>query len=296
MKKLILVTGSHRSGSTWTGNVIRKAPNTRYVHEPFNIEKENKNSPLTFWFEHVLNAPLSHQKKTKHYINSYFKVVHPNTIKRLPQQKSLKSLYHYFADLKSRMTTRTVLKDPIALMSAEWIYKNYKADVVVLIRHPAAFIASLKVKNWEFDFNNYLNQPLLMDGYLKDYKTVIADYCQNKKDIIDQGILLWNTIHDVIDYYQSNYKNEWHFVKHEDLSHHPTAEFKKLFSKIELTMNSAVSDYIKETTTSKEDSYLTRNSKDNIKEWKNRLSDNEIQRIKKGTQNVWEKFYSESDW
>jgi hypothetical protein len=33
------VTGSPRSGSTWVGNILGFAPNTGYVHEPFNRAK-----------------------------------------------------------------------------------------------------------------------------------------------------------------------------------------------------------------------------------------------------------------
>jgi len=38
MRKPILVTGSHRSGTTWAGRSLVLAPNTAYIHEPFNIE------------------------------------------------------------------------------------------------------------------------------------------------------------------------------------------------------------------------------------------------------------------
>src|SRR5882672_1880226 len=32
----ILVTGAHRSGSTWVGRMIARSPTIRYIHEPFN--------------------------------------------------------------------------------------------------------------------------------------------------------------------------------------------------------------------------------------------------------------------
>jgi hypothetical protein len=35
-RKTILVTGSHRSGSTWAEQILAIAPNTGYIHEPFN--------------------------------------------------------------------------------------------------------------------------------------------------------------------------------------------------------------------------------------------------------------------
>ena len=34
----ILVTGSHRSGTTWVGHMLRMNPNLGYIFEPFNIE------------------------------------------------------------------------------------------------------------------------------------------------------------------------------------------------------------------------------------------------------------------
>lgn len=298
MGKNILVTGSHRSGSTWTGNVIAKAPKVRYIHEPFNIgiNRINYKSPFTYWFEFLIDSSTKHQRESKTYIESFYKVFHINNLKKLFKVRSLKGLYNYSADIKGRITDRTIIKDPIAIMSAEWIYMNYNIDVVVLIRHPAAFVASLKVNDWQYDFNNYLDQPVLMSTYLKDYQAIINDFSKNKKDIIDQGILLWNTIHDTIAYYQNKYKNEWYFVKHEDLSIDPISEFNKMFSKINLTLNSGVENYINETTNGSEQSNLKRNSVRNIKTWKNRLSNDEIERIKIGTENVWKKFYTERDW
>ncbi|QDO93677.1 hypothetical protein FNB79_06705 [Formosa sediminum] len=306
MKKNILVTGSHRSGSTWTGNVIARAPKVRYVHEPFNISIKRDNSPFKFWFEFLIDSSIEHQKDSKAYIDSFYKVFNKDSFNKLLKTRTPKALYHYLLDLKCRKVNRTIIKDPIAIMSTEWIYMNYDIDIVVLIRHPAAFVASLKVKNWQFDFNEFLNQPVLMNTYLKDYEALINDFSKNKKDIIDQGILLWNIIHDTIFFYRRKYENDWCFVKHEELSMNPKQEFKRIFSKIGLTMDSNVEDYIFQTTNAKVDLKVIenstevfntkRNSLENIKTWKKRLSNDEIQKIKKGTENVWKKFYDEKDW
>jgi hypothetical protein len=296
MKRNILVTGSHRSGSTWTGNVIAKARKVRCVHEPFNIAISRNNSPLSYWFECLIDSPIKHQIKSKTYINSFYKVFHIDNFKKTLKIRSLRGLYYYLADLKGRITDRTIIKDPIAIMSTEWMYRNYNIDIVVLIRHPAAFVASIKIKDWQYDFTNFLDQPVLMNTYLKSYEALINDFSSNKKDIIDQGILLWNTIHETIAYYQSKYGNDWYFVKHEDLSTDPIVEFNKMFSKIGLTFDADVENYINETTKSKKQSNLKRNSIENIKTWKKRLSNDEIQRIKIGTDKVWKKFYTENDW
>ena len=53
-KKPILVTGSHRSGSTWVGKILNLSNETYYINEPFNIETHNSPSnPFKYWFEYV---------------------------------------------------------------------------------------------------------------------------------------------------------------------------------------------------------------------------------------------------
>ena len=190
MEKTILITGSHRSGSTWLGKVICTAKETTYIHEPFNISRY-KNSPFKYWFEYVGNETSDkQQKKVKEYLMFYYSFFHSKTIGDVLRAKSFSQLRKTLSRAKSKFKKRTVLKDPIAVMSTEWIYKNLDCDVVVIIRHPAAFVASLKVKNWEFDFNHFLSQTELMDTHLKDYSEAIKTYSFDKKDIIKQGILL----------------------------------------------------------------------------------------------------------
>ena len=51
--KPILITGSHRSGSTWVGKTIAFSHDVGYIQEPFNPQvKLSVNSfPLRYWFQ-----------------------------------------------------------------------------------------------------------------------------------------------------------------------------------------------------------------------------------------------------
>lgn len=295
MKKMILVTGSHRSGTTWTGKVIASAHKIRYVYEPFNIALKRKNCPLKYWFAYA-ETSIAHQKEIANYLKSFYKFWHVNNITRLNSIKSFQDLHKYAGNMKGRLDARTLIKDPLALFSAEWMYHHFNLCCVVLIRHPAAFVASLKVANWQFDFNNFLNQPYLLQNYLKEYQTEITDFAENKRGIIDQGILLWNCIYSTINYYQKTYKKDWYFIKHEALSLHPLQEFHKLFLALNIPFTNGVKSYIKKTTNSEIKTDLERNTLKNIYSWKTRLTPEEITRIKIGTESVWQEFYSESDW
>lgn len=294
--KNILVTGSHRSGSTWLGKVICVSSKYVYVDEPFNIGKDHKNSPFKNQYEYLDGKPITFQKKARTYLNSFKSIFSKTVYHKLILVRSGKEFRKFLSEVKSRTTRNYVYKDPLALCSAEWIYKQYGWNIIVLIRHPAAFVASLKVKDWQFYFKYFNNQKALVNTHLKQYADKIQAYTENRPDIVKQGILLWNILYTMVLQYQDNYSEKWYFVKHEDLSLQPLKEFENLYSFFNIEMEPVVKDYILETTSSKEQSLLKRDSKKNITSWKERLSLEEIEDIKKETHEVWKHFYTEDDW
>jgi len=297
LNKLILVTGAHRSGSTWIGKIISKAPNVRYVHEPFNIGIRRDNSPLTFWFEYLdHDTELEKQDIVKRYLNSFYKLSTRHLVEEVLEIRGLRGAYSYLSDLKRRITDRIVFKDPLAIMSAEWFAYSFKADVVVSIRHPAAFVASLKVKNWTHDFNHFKKQHALMKKHLYEFSNLIDYYCSSPPDIISHGILLWNIIYSRVNSYRNKYNNIWYFVRHEDLSKEPVREFKQLFDFLNIKFTNEVENEILDSTQAESESDLRRKSISNIYTWKERLTSSEINRIRIGTEKISKLFYNEADW
>jgi len=300
----IIITGSHRSGTTWAGKMISAAPNVGYIHEPFNIGiKIGINpEPFHYWFQYISDENTNNYRQL---IDDILKFKYP-TSKNIAKVKTfsdfkrlLKESARFFIYRITKQ--RPLIKDPIAFFSTEWLYKNFYCDVIVLIRHPAAFCSSLKIKDWDFDFSNFINQPLLIEKYLDPFEKEIKDFHINKKDIIDQGILLWNCIHYTMLQYINNYP-EWLFIKHEDLSLNPLEQFKTIFKNLDLEFtNEAESKILISTNQNNpieltEGNELLRNSRENVSNWKNRLTKEEIDRIKKGTSKISSFFYTENDW
>ena len=296
MKKSILVTGAHRSGSTWIGKIIAKADNVRYVSEPFNLLDYKKSTPFKHWFYYINDKfPIDQQNKLKKYLDSFHYFSLAGFIRDFSKIRSYKTFIKVMNDYRSRSSSRTLLKDPIAFFSAPWIAQNYHCDVIISVRHPAAFIASLKVKNWQFDFNNFLNQRELMETHLAQFKTEIEQYALNRPDIVIQGALIWNIIYSLALKYKELYNN-WYFVTHENLSLNPVDEFQKIFNYLNLEFTEKVKNELIDSTTASENSKLKRNAKENVSSWKTRLSQEEIELIKQKTQLVWVNFYNEASW
>src|SRR5262249_5799849 len=101
-----------------------------------------------------------------------------------------------------RRQRRIVMKDPCALLSAEWLADEYNMDVLVLIRHPAAFASSLKRLKWQFDLSRFAKQPALVDKHLAPFRKEIERCAENWPDQIGQAILLWRMLYWVVRQYQ----------------------------------------------------------------------------------------------
>jgi len=106
-------------------------------------------------------------------------------------------------------------------------------------------------------------------------------------------------------YSRNEKKNpNWYFIKHEILSEKTIEEFKKIFNYLKIRWYKKSEKYIIHTTSSENPSerddgithLISRNSKENIYNWKYRLLKDEVKIIKKKMAGISEKFYEENEW
>lgn len=298
-RKHILVTGTHRSGTTWVGRTLSQPAHVEFVYEPFNLDSTRYNFEYKFdhWFEHV---PTS--KKSKE-IEKVFDRYIPNNFIQYPAKVCRESGYSLktpfiFAKylLLSANRPRFLLKDPIALLSAGWLYERYHLKVICMIRNPLAFAGSLKKLGWDFDFFNLLDQDKLMNTRLAPFEEEIRQVHQ-ESDFIDRVSLLWNVLNYVILDYQKRYP-EWFFMKHEELAKDPVKYFKEMYDYLDLDFTDEVEEYILEFTSKKNPTeaatnrYQPRDSEKAVQAWKERLTDEEIERMKEATSEIYKQLYS----
>ena len=105
--------------------------------------------------------------------------------------------------------------------------------MIIIIRHPAAYVNSIKRMNWRVNPRDYLKQPELIDNYLLDLKAEIEAFEQTDNNIIEEAALRWKIYHNVIKKYQKEYP-DWYYIKHETISENPLSEFKKIFNEFNL--------------------------------------------------------------
>jgi hypothetical protein len=308
--KPILVTGAPRSGTTWVGRMLAEAPGVFYIHEPFNLDYPPSlgicDARFKYWFTHI----------TRETDAQYYRAIRNTLAFRYNWAGALSSLRtiedarktiaegHRFIDQRRRRSV-PLIKDPIALFSAEWLSERFGMQVVMMIRHPAAFVSSIKILNWSHPFSHFLSQPHLMRTFLQPFEGEIRQYANREHPIFDQAILLWRLIYHTVNVLRDQHKG-WVYLRHEDLSRNPIGSFRDVFDRLGLVFADHVPEVITlysgpENPTQPfehigTESALKRNSFSNISNWKRRLSAAEIAQIRDLVEPLSSRFYSEEDW
>ena len=268
----ILVTGAHRSGTTWIGKMLALAPGVGYIHEPF--------SPVTA--PGISSAPFD---------IFYTRVSPENEDRYLPGlERTLRFEYGYRAQLLAvrspggavrsaqdaiafsrarRSHARPLVKDPIALLSAEWLAERFGMDVVVTIRHPAAFAASVLRLGWS--------------------------------QSLDEAALRWADLYSAVDGYRDRHA-DWEFVRHEDASRAPLPTFERLYERLGLELTAHAREEIERHSAhgnpaQPRSSHAIRVDSAAVAEsWRAYFDAAETARLREATREVWPRFYSDEDW
>jgi hypothetical protein len=302
----ILVTGAHRSGTTWVGKMIATSSEVAYISEPLNVHHRPGvlSVPTKYWYTYIC------KENQAAFLPAFQDIIcfRYHLWLELKSLGSVKDLGRMLRDLNwfagGRLRgARPLLKDPFAVFSAPWFAKTLECQIVILVRHPLAFVSSLKRLGWDFDFRDLLAQPLLMRNHLESFRAEMENILNSHEDIIAQGSLLWRMVYTVVDGFRERYP-EFLVVRHEDLSHQPNHEFGQLYAALGLEFNPEVQQALTNSSQSSNPEELSKrkvhavnlNSRANLSNWKKRLTEKEVQRIQILTMDVAEKFYPEESW
>jgi hypothetical protein len=278
-----------------------------YIHEPFNPARKPGwlAVPVPFWFLHISRE---NEKDFRPAVERLLRFDYPAG-RNLRYVKGPRQLSFLARDAPRSLLyrirkPRPLIKDPIALFSAEWLARTFGMQVVVMIRHPAAFAGSIKRLDWRFGFRGWAAQELLLRTYMEPFRDVISAYRgrESEIDIVDQAILMWNVMHHAIDQMRSR-NPSWSFIRHEDLANAPEKGFHTLYDVIGLTwderVDAAISRFSGERNPKevgrRRRQAIRRNSAATTSTWRARLSPDEAKRVVEGTNDVARKFYSESE-
>jgi hypothetical protein len=295
----ILVTGAHRSGTTWVGKMLALAPGVGYVHEPFNPRFSA--GCFDRYFTVVTRENETHYaSELEHALTFRYELV--PRLRRRHRPKDVARTLRDFARVQGvrRRHARPLMKDPIALLSAEWLAQRFDMDVVVLIRHPAAFASSLKRLGWKHSFATFLDHERVPE-VIEPYEIEIRAQAREPGDLLAQAALLWRLLYNAVASYRERHE-DWVFLRHEDVSLDPSVSFERLYGRLGLELTEAARAEIARASSSGNPSELPTphavelDSAASLGRWRDELTRDEIETLRERTRDVWPRFYSDEDW
>jgi hypothetical protein len=307
-RRPLLITGAHRSGTTWVGKVLAADPDIAYLPEPFNVDHLYPGlcaARFPQWFIRITaeTAPLyeadigrmlrfrpSWRDAARASVRSPRACLHAARIART------------FRRARERYS-RALIKDPIALFSGEWLADTFGMDVVVLIRHPAGFAASIARLGWRFDFGNFLSQPWLMDGDLAPFAAEIESAARHTPSLVEEAALLWKCIYATVDRYRAE-RPEWTFVRHEDLMTDPEDGFRAICERVGAPFSAPVVEMLRRTSSPENpvdaprgtEHALMRDSRALARRWLRMLEPRDVAAIRASVEQVAWRYYTEAEW
>lgn len=270
-----IVTGMHRSGTTYVGKVLDTCTKIDVFHEPFNrhfgLKGIDKNYPA---------VDMGYELNTLALLKSIELRASLGFIRDCNKDKYIKRVARKLFGGKTEQQWRKirysqilykrelVLKDPFLSMSTQTLSENLGCKVLYLCRHPAAVWSSIKHMNWKMDLKNFFgaNFPV--------------SYRENDLEVFCE---VWNTLNS----HNSQLANpNFLFMTHEELCIYPMESFDKIFKHFGLNLDERARDLISSLTsgtrTEKADNTLhqfKRNSSEMVELWKKKLTKSEISYI-----------------
>lgn len=298
----ILVTGCPRSGTTWVGAMLAHSPPLAYIHEPFNPGYGERFTPARFPRQFELVTPASapdYARDLGATLNFYYDL--SESVRRLGRPRWRGG---YPANLAEALATgvrfavhrwlpcwRPLLKDPIALVSAEWLAQTFPMQVVVMLRNPLGVVSSLlRFPGMITPPAAFLEQPALLDLLPPAFEAEL----RQAEETIDQAIVQWRVLNQLALLYRERNPG-WIFVAYEQLAEQPLAGFRSLCQQLKVPFTARMHGLISEHSHSRHSSepahpwVLKRDSPRSAQQWRKRLSEWQVGYISERCQDVWER-------
>ncbi|HEV2928512.1 MAG TPA: hypothetical protein VGW74_07455, partial [Propionibacteriaceae bacterium] len=201
---------------------------------------------------------------------------------------------------------RALLDDPYALLASEWLADRLGCVVVVIVRDPAAMVASWRRLGWTTDLGELLHQPALMRDWLEPFRAEMEAVAATPGDPVGRVATLWRLLYLVAAEYERRCPAV-RVVRYEDLAADPVSSFAGLYAALGLGFDErAEGEVVRSTTGSAQRTahkwslsrsglsktgFRPMDSRANLVAWKRQLGADEVARIRALTAGVADRWY-----
>ncbi|HEY7607310.1 MAG TPA: sulfotransferase [Actinomycetes bacterium] len=305
----LLVTGMPRTATSWVGKMLEASGALVYVNEPLNPQHPPGRSPG------VLRADVEHafqyisEENERVWLPAFRDTVrlrfHPLAeVRRNHRPYDLLRAVKYTAGfgLGRLRGRRALLDDPYAVFAAPWLHRRVGCRVVVTVRDPVATVSSWRRLGWTPRLAELLAQPALVrDRLARFVPDLRAALAADGDGGVGPASQLWRVIYGTVAAYREEIPG-LEVVRHEDLSADPVPAVAGLYDRLGLPFGPDAHRVVLAATSAGSGGGAMRwsvsaggvsktaarrlDSRANLEVWRERLSDEEVARIRELTADV----------
>jgi hypothetical protein len=269
----IVIAGTGRSGSTWLGEMLRGLRGYKFLNEPF------MDTPLRrrTYLGSTENAPMA--------ISAYVQ-------RALSGQLWRSWKWRFEADTRGGMLfefatcRKVVVKFTRALRMVRWMHQHYRVrGMIVLIRHPCAVISSMLRHGggWHAEHLENLGgspvEQVLGRNLPAELRRRFEEAAASANRSCEILAHLW-----ALDYHVALFDTErdtypWILVPYERLLTRGVDELRRIADAMGVELTEKVLQHVDAASSSASDDLQTRDVKDQLSKWKDRLDDEQVDRI-----------------
>ncbi len=199
MKKVV-VLGFGRSGTTWVSDIISKITGRLILFEPFHpsvtdssrtisyssVTDQEQSGILKHYCENVLNKQHKKMWLMRNHVPWPLEKVSEGFLARLWEECQVLG----FKEIRANFMIR-------------WLKDDLNAEIVYIMRHPCAVVASIRKRSnfWEFGWPETYNLFLERTLYDTRYKTHAIHSCEslveNAQSDVEKYAIMWAITHAI---------------------------------------------------------------------------------------------------
>jgi hypothetical protein len=241
-RRIILVTGCPRSGTTAVGDYLAEAPGAACLYEPFNFHSGVR--AIRRYFE-IPGAGGFGVRDLDQVVAGIRALKLDLKVGIFPEDGWIKRLRKLILGGRSRISywrcrldpgLRTVIwKDPIAALAASTLAERHEIPVLVTVREPLAVAASFKRLGWAFQVRDIAAR--LHEAGVP--VTAWPKACDDRLDTpaVNAGVL-WAIVYSTL--LRCSCSSRFHFVDIEDVVRRPVETYRALYRALDLSWTESV--------------------------------------------------------
>lgn len=257
----IVLTGLHRSGTTWVGQIVAAASGEPMIHEPLNLPHGMKGVPCWYPY-HPGGTPQPAEAPNAKYMEGMLQDLiqgHARWVRKNPKASLYRKVgravfgtraeREYRAAFRNGVPERLFVKDPFCLFLSPYLIEQFNAKVVITIRHPGALIVSMRRMGWSPHIESLVAQHGLLTRYLAEFdeRELIG---RSSDDDIFANAIFWLAAYRFSRDIAERYPENVIILRHEDISLRAESSLALLVAHLEIQDGLPKADAFVEKTTS----------------------------------------------